>query len=123
MDGKLCLDTDFCIEIIKGNASIETLFDKFGPYEIYITSITMFELFLRETNIKIVENFVSSFFVIYFDDFSALKVSEISKDLKRKGISIDFRDLFIASICIVNNCNLATFNKKHFEHTKDLELV
>ena len=45
MDGKLCLDTDFCIEIIKGNASIETLFDKFGPYEIYITSITMFELF------------------------------------------------------------------------------
>ena len=123
MDGKLCLDTDFCIEIIKDNASIETLFDKGGPYEIYITSITMFELFLRETNIKIVENFVSSFFVIYFDDFSALKASEISRDLKRKGISIDFRDFFIASICIVNNCNLATFNKKHFEHTKDLELV
>jgi len=83
----------------------------------------MFELFLRETNIKIVENFVSSFFVIYFDDFSALKASEISRDLKRKGISIDFRDFFIASICIVNNCNLATFNKKHFEHIKDLELV
>ena len=58
-----------------------------------------------------------------FVDEETRKFSEISRDLKRKGISIDFRDLFIASICIVNNCNLATFNKKHFEHTKDLELV
>lgn len=48
---------------------------------------------------------------------------EIFKDLKKRGKLIPMRDLFIASSSIVNNCALATLNKKHFENIKGLELL
>ena len=48
MDRKICLDTDICIEIAKKNYFIEYIFDKFAECDIYISSITIFELFLRD---------------------------------------------------------------------------
>ena len=123
MDKKICLDSDVCVEILKGNYSTELLFDKFGSYQAFVTSMTVFELFLRETNLEEVKNFVSIFNIISFDDSSAIKASEIFKELKKKGKMIDINDIFIASVCIVNNCLLATFNKRHFENIKELKLA
>ena len=77
MDKKICLDSDVCVEILKGNYSTELLFDKFGSYQAFVTSMTVFELFLRETNLEEVKNFVSIFNIISFDDSSAIKASEI----------------------------------------------
>ncbi|MDP3727988.1 MAG: hypothetical protein Q8R18_00900 [bacterium] len=32
-------------------------------------------------------------------------------------------DVFIAAICVINKCDLATFNKKHFEHIQEIVLL
>src|SRR3989344_7047333 len=115
MDQKICLDTSICIEIIKGNQSFKSIFDKLGSYDVFITSIAVFELFLRETNIKSVEEFVDNFYILNLDNLSAIKGSNIFKQLKKQGKIIDIRDIFVAAICIINGCSLLTLNKKHFE--------
>lgn len=88
-----------------------------------MSAIVQFELLLREKNLENIENFMSKVRILDFDELASRKASAIYKELKRKGKMVDFRDLFIAATCIVNNCKLATFNKKHFENIKELILV
>ena len=123
MEQKICLDTDICIEILKENLSYEGLFDKFSSSDVFITSITLFELSLRDFNLADVEKFARYFTTLVFDDNCAIKGSEIAKDLKKKGKIIDFRDVFIAAICIVNDRSLLTLNRKHFENIDELKLL
>lgn len=123
MDKKICLDTDLCIEIIKGNHLVENFFEEFGTFEVFVSSVTVFELLLRETNLEEVKTFVDSFNVLPFDESCAAKASDIFKGLKKKGKLVDFRDIFIAAGCIINNCKLATLNIRHFENIKELNLV
>ena len=61
--------------------------------------------------------------VLDFNEVSSRKASLLFKDLKKKGKIMDIRDLFISAICLVNNCKLATFNKKHFWNIGELELI
>ena len=58
-----------------------------------------------------------------FSEICARKASEISKDQKKAGKTMEIRDLFIASTAIANNCALATLNKKHFQNIKELKLL
>ncbi len=123
VEQKICLDTDICIEIIKKNPAYEFMFDKFSSSDIFISSVTLFELFLREFRLDDMEKFVGYFTVLSFDEICATKGSEIARNLGKEGNIIDFRDIFIASSCIVNNCKLLTINRSHFERINDLRLV
>ena len=122
MAEKVCLDTDACIAIIKGDANAEKLIDLIATGKLFVASITVFELFLRKENLDEVKDFLDGIFVLEFDEHCAIKASEIYKLLVKKGEILDFRDIFIASIAIVNNCNLATFNKKHFSRIPELKI-
>lgn len=123
MDQRICLDTDFSIEILKNSEKSKFLKKEYPKAEIYISTITLFELLLREKNLEEIETFISATNLICFDEISARKSSLIFKDLKEKGKIIDFKDIFIASCCLTNNCKLATFNKKHFQSIEGLKLV
>ena len=123
MEQKICLDSDICIEILKKNPFYERMFDKFHYSDVFISSITVFELFLRNFNLFDVKRFIEYFKVLPFDDSCAIKGSEIMKDLKGRGKVVDFRDVFIASTCIVNDCSFLTLNTKHFENMKGLRLI
>lgn len=122
MDTKICLDTDIAIGIINGDKRLEKLIQKMPDYDVCITSITVFELLLRETNLDVAKRFVNDSEIIHFKDREAIKASSIFKDLKKEGSLIDIRDIFIAASCIVNNLPLVTFNKKHFERIKELNV-
>jgi len=122
MDAKICLDTDICISILRKDAIYRTILEKIYSLDTYITTVTLFELFLRKTNVYEIENFIMDLDVLTFDIRAARKSSHIQKELKAKGRPIEIRDLFIASTAIVNNCTLATLNKKHFENIKELKL-
>ena len=91
--------------------------------DIFISAINLFELLLRETNLEQIEIFRNKVNLLEFDEASARKASLIHKELKNKGELIDFKDLFIAATCIVNNYDLMTFNKKHFERLEKFGLV
>lgn len=123
LEQKACLDTDVVIAILNGETRAEELIKNIVNYKIFISSITLFELLLRKTNLDKIEEFKGKVNLLDFDEFAARKASFIFKKLKEKGSIIDFRDLYISSITIVNNCSLATFNKKHFERITAFGLI
>ena len=121
MDEKICLDTGVCIEVVKGNKNLNHFFETDNlPY---VGTITVFELLLRKTNLDKIDFLLSKVNILNFDEVSAKKASYIYKELERFGKLIEFRDVFIASISIMNNCTLATLNKKHFSRIKELKLL
>ena len=123
MDTKVCLDTDVSIEILKKTAKASELLDLTKDSEVYITTISIFELLLRETNLDAIEKLLLRTTILDFSELSARKAAEIFKDLKRKGKIIPLRDLLIASTTISNNCALATLNVKDFRNVKNLKLL
>ncbi len=123
MDQKICLDTDACITILDKRDNYKELLVKLFPVSVYITTISVFELYLRKTNIDKVENILKDLEVLSFDSVAARKSSEILKLLKKSGKMIDIRDLFIASIAVANDCTLATFNRKHFKEIDEVQLL
>ena len=122
MAEKICLDTDVCISIIKGLDKADKISDLIGSMKLFVTSVTVFELYLRKENLDEVADFLDGIFILDFNEDCAKKASNIGKELKANGITIEIRDIFIASIAITNNCALATFNNKHFSKIKGLEL-
>ena len=123
LEQKVCLDTDVVISILNKEERARTLIDKIINLDVFITTVNLFELLLRENNLEQIEIFRNNVNILYFDEPSSRKASEISKELKKNGMIIEFRDIFIAATCIVNDCQLITFNSKHFERIKELKLV
>ncbi|MEK6932355.1 MAG: type II toxin-antitoxin system VapC family toxin [Nanoarchaeota archaeon] len=123
MDEEVCLDSDFIIELVNKKEKLNELFDKYYHLDTHTTTINIFELLQRIENVEIIENFISKIKILDFDEKSARLASKMHKELKSRGQLLDFRDLFIASISISNNCTLATLNKKHFSRIKGLKLL
>ncbi|MFH1182525.1 MAG: type II toxin-antitoxin system VapC family toxin [Candidatus Woesearchaeota archaeon] len=123
MGQKVCIDTDAAIELINGTAKAAGILNLISEKEVFIATITLFELLLRKTNLKAVENFASLVELLEFDDKAARKASEITKELGSKGIQVGFRDVFIAATAVVNGCELLTLNRKDFSRIKDLHLT
>ncbi|MEK6808738.1 MAG: type II toxin-antitoxin system VapC family toxin [Nanoarchaeota archaeon] len=123
MDTKICLDSDVSIEILKNTAKASKLLDLTKDSEIYITTISIFELLLRETNLEAIEKLLAKTAVLDFSELSARKAAEIFKDLRKKGRMTSVKDLIIASTAISNNCTLATLNIKDFKNIKELKLL
>jgi len=121
MDEKICLDTYLCIEIIKKNKNLLDFVD-INDFP-YLTSVTVFELLLRETKTDEIGYLLNSFYILDFNEDSAKIASNIHKYLKKAGTLLDLKDVFIAATCIANNCRLATLNKKHFNRIKELKLL
>ena len=123
LERKICLDTDVVIAILNNEPRSFQIVDRIESYEAHITVITLFELLCRETSLEKIEIFKEKVNILEFNEVAAREASLILKNLKKKGRPIDFRDIFIASICIVNNCYLATFNIKHFKNIDGLKLI
>lgn len=122
MAEKICLDTDACIAILNHELRAEQLLNKIGDRPIFVTSVTIFELFCTRKNPEKIINFLSDLNVFDFDTKCAMAASSIYKILKDKGILVEFRDIFIASIAVINDCTFVTFNKKHFTRMPGLRL-
>lgn len=123
MDKKICLDTSVCIELVKGNTDVKSELDSYLGAENFISSITVFELFLRKTNLLPIEKFIRDFEIVSIDENIAKKASFIFKDAEKIGRPMDIRDIFIAATCIMHNLEFITLNRKDFEHIRELKLA
>lgn len=123
MEQKVCLDTDVVIAILNNEERAVETIKKIEAFTVCITTITLFELLLRKTHLDVIEKFRNSVFILDFEEDAARQASMFFKDLQSKGKIIEIRDIFIAAICSKSNCALVTYNKKHFEHIKELRLV
>ena len=123
VEQKICLDTDVIIAILNNEDRAIQILEKIKECEVFVSVISLFELLLRETNLDKIEMVRDRVEIVEFNEQASRKASSIFKDLKKIGKLIDIRDVFIAAICITQNYELATFNKKHFENIKELRII
>jgi len=120
------IDTSIFIDFLRSKEKESTmLFNLPKDREIFTTSITHYELLLGATNQvknKDVEIVMSGLVILPFDQNAAIESAKIFHELKKKNKLIEFRDIFIAAICIVNNSEILSLNKKHFQRIGDLKI-
>ncbi|MEM3594117.1 MAG: type II toxin-antitoxin system VapC family toxin [Candidatus Jordarchaeaceae archaeon] len=124
----ICIDTDVIVDYLRGREPGRSAFTKWRKKaEIFLTSVTAFELLLgaslsskRERRIVEVESLLDQHTVLTFTLDSAKKAAEKGSELRAKGISIEIRDLFNASMCLLKKIPLLTGNKAHYERIKEL---
>ena len=122
MDSKVCVDTDACIEVLKGTERGRKITDMLFHSQVYISVVTMFELLLRKSNLEAIEVFLSKVNTLPFTPFTARKAAELYKKMSEGGSPIEIRDLFIASCAASENMPVLTFNKKDFSKIPSLHL-
>ena len=120
----ICLDSSVLIALEKGKITPEHLRKKFPDAHFVTTAITVFEQAYgayilikrgyKKKGEKILEG-LREFKTYPLTAETALLAAKISAELHTKGVTIEPKDLFIATICIQNRLELLTLNVKHFQ--------
>lgn len=118
---KICLDSDVLIDLLKGKKEVIKKINKFDA-EYYATSINVFELWMGKKNKETIFELISTLKILDFSKKSGFVAADIKNKLKEKGEDLDIRDIFIASVCIEQDIELITNNKKHFQRLKKFGL-
>ena len=120
----MVIDTSIFIEFLRAkDKSKTTLYKLPDKLQLFISSVTLYELYMGATNeekmndIKILTNGIA---VISFNEDIAKESAKIYHRLRKTNQMIEFRDIFIAATCLINNLPIKTLNKKHFERIKGL---
>ena len=115
---KVVVDSDFIIDYLrtsKGWLPDLISLQSQGEIEIYVSSMTVFELFAghssKKDEPKILE-LVASFKVVAFDEKLAKFAGELTRDWK---LSLPLADFIIASTAVYVEAEIATRNKDHFK--------
>lgn len=120
---KICLDTDVLISLFKKDETTKKLLESLGEIIFATTSVNIFELWFGRKEQEGTSELIESLEIFNFDKTSAKISADILRVLKKQGQLLEFRDVFMASICIKNNLELLTLNKKHFNRLKKLGLI
>jgi toxin FitB len=110
------------------DAQVVTWLDKQSSHDIWITTITVFEVryglnALAEGAKKdlLMERFEDLLTqdlaqrIVVFDNRAAQAAAQLAAQRKAKGRPVDFRDTFIAGIALAQGATLATRNVRHFD--------
>lgn len=119
-------DTGIFIEHLRAKDKLSTTLYKISEnQDRYISAVTMYELYMGATTRekkRDVEELTEGFSVLPFTDSIAKKAAEIYHKLRVSNQMIEFRDIFIAATCIVNELPIVTLNKKHFKRVDGLKI-
>ena len=122
----ILLDTDTCVEILRGNQEVidrrlET------NEEVAISFMTAAELYYgaeksnnRLRNKHVVDEFILSIDIVHTDLDILRKFGEIKAELQSKGVSLADADFLIAATCLCHSKKLVTGNAKHFDRIENL---
>ncbi len=120
--GKIILDTNILIEILKNNQ--ETIKEVESFSEHYISAITKMELFYGARNkieLEKLNKFIQLFNIIPLDE----EISNIATNLiykYAKSHTLDIPDSLIAATSLKINYPLFTYNKKDFKYIDNINL-
>ena len=127
---RFCLDTDTCIDAMKGVwPGMAARFERFVPEDFGIPAIVRAELLLGvlksdnpERTGAVVEGFLAPYELIPFERTAAQKYAEIRHDLEKKGTPIGPNDLVIAATACARNLVLITHNTSEFSRVTGLAI-
>ena len=123
------LDTNICIYFMRGNRKIVSMFNKIGIEHLYISEMTVGELYYGAEcsdqcaeNSKVVESFCNG--------INILSISNIWKEfakqkchLRQHGQIIEDADIIIGATAIVNHMIIVTENTKHLGRLKNVNTI
>jgi len=124
------LDTNICIYLIKQSyPSVQQRFEQHPIEEIFISSITVYELLYGaeksqqgEKNRNNLKRFCEQFMVIDFNWQTAVTTAHIRYQLEKRGQPIGSYDLQIAGIALTHDMILVSNNLKEFSRIQHLKL-
>lgn len=125
------LDTTTVSDYLRGNKGIINRLRKTSFQNIYVTSITEYELeygLLKKPNLR--QAYGGQLDLLYAQinhlDFNlscALAAARIKQQLINAGTPIGIEDVLIAAIALDHNFAVVTSNLKHFQKIENLEVV
>ena len=123
----MVIDTSIFIEFLRKKDKTQTSFFKINDSDnLNLSVITLYELLMGATNeqkLKDIKILIQNIKILPFDEEVAYQANSIYQSLKKKNKIIEFRDIFIAATCLVNNQKILTLNKKHFSRIDNLHFV
>ena len=124
----ILLDTDICIEILRGNKKVISRREKEND-TIAISFLTVGELYYGaykstypEKNIVLVEKFVLSVDVLQSNRHIMKQFGELKARLIKAGTSLPDADIIIAATSLSKCKKLITGNTSHFNKIDELKL-
>jgi len=122
------LDTDVCIEILRGNTLVIDRRRQYGG-PVAVSFMTAAELFFGAAkssepgaNAALVDQFLLSVPVIQPDLSVLRRHGSIKADLQAAGMPIADADVFIGATALSRGARLVTGNERHFERIVGLVL-
>lgn len=120
---KILLDSDIIIDFLKKKPGLQGYLHSLEA-DFCTTQVNVFEIWSGrlEKEEVLIRDVLDSLDKFDFDERAAFIAADIRLNLRKKGDLIDFRDIFVAAICIAEGVELLTNNKKHFERMKKFGL-
>ena len=126
---KYLLDTNICVYWLKGNEHIEQKVLSVGIDNIFISFVTVSELYYGaykservDENLAMMRKLTDRINVIDSDDAISKAFGNLKASLESAGLIIDDADMFIAACALVHGLTMVTNNTKHFKRIKELKL-
>lgn len=132
MKASYLLDTNVCVELLRGNADIAQAINKVGIENCCISELTVAELKFGEEYGRMKGlNLKSQGLSVFLDAMSIIPISssidlfacEKAKQKYAGRSNGDDFDLLIGCTAVVNGMFMVTHNTKHFKNIAGIELV
>jgi len=130
---RLCLDTDILIDYLrKPSDTVKRVMKRAleGKGSICTTSINSFEIWLgvhlAPKKMRLLEetkDFLNQLEIMNFDYETSVEAGLAMATLRKRGQTIEIRDLFVGCICKVGRIPLITRNLKHYQRIQGLTVL
>ena len=126
MKKKYLLDSNICIYFLRGRKGIDSMIQKVGWENCYISQITLAELLYGAECSKNIERNKKEVYS-FCHDIKMLSIDNVIEEyarqkaiLRRNGTPIDDMDIFIGCTAVVNDCVMVTENVKHLNKLENI---
>jgi len=121
---KVLIDTSVWIDYFKNkNLSLSRRVDDIlSTADVYVPRIVIAELIQgakSDKEISVIEEFIGAFNIIDQQQDTWIRAGKLSNSLKKKGISVNLTDCYIALIASENYCRIFTLDE-HFKNIKKI---
>lgn len=129
MATKYLLDSNICVYFLRGKKGIDSIIEKIGWENCFISQMTFAELLYGaecsknvERNKQEVISFCDDIPVYVIDGDVIEEYAKQKAVLRKKGTPVDDIDILIGCTAIVNNCVMVTENVKHLGKLENIML-
>lgn len=123
----MVIDTSIFIEYLRSKNRVQTILANL-PIDsvLYVSSITIFELYSGATDIRKrqdVDALLQGVFILPLNAATAKNAGLIYQDLRKRGSMIEVTDILIAATALANDLPVKTLNIGHFQRISELVIL